>query len=225
MITTDFQEIVDAVMAQSNERRKETVRALVDLLHGMARRGVKVFTIANVGRECEQAGILKTQTIRNVNGEPFRRIIEAFAAANGLATTHVPARRVTPLEEAIEAIPDLDARVRLRALIDDNRALVAQVRRLETGFKRLQEPNVNTIAPTATITPAAAAPEVEVIPPEPQPKINFGPLERFIGTDWIDSRAWTVNQNGTIMDGDRAITPPGFVPALCAVIQLLTGRC
>jgi len=27
------------------------------------------------------------------------------------------------------------------------------------------------------------------------------------------------------MDGDRAITPPGFVPALCAVIQLLTGRC
>ena len=178
-------------------------------------RWYKVFTISNVGRECEDRKILTTQTIRNASGEPFRRIIEAFARRHGLATTHAPARKVTPLEEAIQSIPDLDIRHRLLGLIDDNKALRTQVQRLENGFKRLQVPEKQEAPADRASLPAQ---EVEVLPPQ-KTKLNFGPLERFISEDWIDRYAWTVSESGAIMDGSDHITPPGFVPALLDLLR------
>lgn len=221
VISQLFTDVVEQVLAASNKRRQETVRALVTVLEEMRGRGVKVFTISNVGRECEERKLLTTQSIRNATGEPFRRIIEAFAQRHGLATTHVPARKVTPLEEAIQSIPDLDIRHRLLALIDDNKALRTQVQRLENGFKRLQVPERRE-APAAE--PASLpAQDIEVVPPH-KTKLNLGPLERFISEDWIDRYAWTVGESGAIIDGSDPITPPGFVPALSEAITFLRSR-
>ena len=40
----------------------------------------RIFSIANVGRACEAAGVLNTQSIRNSTGKDFRAIIDTFAA-------------------------------------------------------------------------------------------------------------------------------------------------
>jgi hypothetical protein len=210
----EFEDAVRDVLARSNDRRKETVRGLISILTQMATNGVKVFTVAAVGRECEAARIVKTQTIRNASGSDFRLLIEAFARSRGVSTTHSPAIRVSPMEAAIAAIPDLEIRARLRAIIADNNACKADNARLRAAFSRLQAP------PAPPITEPweqSAMPEVEVLPPAAP--LSLGPLERFVSPEWIDALAWTISETGTIMDGGRALTPPGFVLALKGVID------
>ncbi len=218
MTATEFDDVVERERARSNQRRQRTINQLVETLNDMARRGIKVFTVANVGRETEQRGFLKAQSIRNANGKGFREIINAFAALHGLATTHTPARKVTPLEEAIRAIPDLDIRVRLLSLIDENKALRDQLQRLENGFKRLQASDAKIVEVPPEALPA---PDIEIIGPRARARVNRGPLERFISEEWVDQNAWTVNGSGTIMEGRHMITPPGFVPAMKDALKAL----
>jgi hypothetical protein len=188
------------------------------MLEDMRARGHKVFSIATVGRECEARKLLSTQYIRNANGEPFRRLIDAFSRQHGLATGREPTRRQTPLQEAVATISDLDIRTRLLSLIDDNKALRAQVLRLEAGFKRMTVP---TFPSSSDAAPSIASPEVEILPHKGRVSLNLGPLERFVSIDWIDQKAWTVTGTGTIMDGPHPITPPGFVPAMKAALESL----
>lgn len=221
-VTSDvFEEVVGEVLASSNKRRQDTVRRLVKVLEGMRDQGMKVFAISNVGRECEDRKILTTQSIRNTNGEPFRRIIDAFARRYGLATTHAPAQRMTPLEEAIMAINDLDVRIRLLDILAENKALRSQVQRLQAGFKNLTVPNLK-IATKSIVNDTV--PDVEIIRDTEPLKVNYGPLERFISEEWIDQHAWTIAETGAIKEGADPITPPGFVPALAGIITILQSR-
>ena len=215
-----FQEAVDELLSASNSRRRATVGKFVTLLNELKNRGVTNYTIAVVGREAELKKIVTTQYIRNASGEPFRRLIQAFADQHNSSAGNSATSRLSPLEQAIAAIPDLDIRTRLLAMIDDNKALQTQVKRLEAGFKHLSAPSAQ---PRGGPEPATE-PAVEVLPPPAKPSASLGPLERFISEEWLDQNAWTVSEAGTIMDGPHRITPPGFVPALTAAIGILRKR-
>ncbi|MBR9971812.1 gamma-mobile-trio protein GmtX [Magnetospirillum sulfuroxidans] len=208
-----FEHVLEEVLARSNERRRGTVRALVQILNQMASRGVKAFTIVAVGRECEAVNVLKTQTIRNANGEDFRRLIEAFALARGASTNHRPVQHLTPLQEAIASIPDLDIRTRLNAMLAENRAQRAEIQALRQGFAKLQAPQ-----PEPSHSAESSPFEVEILPPR-KSDINLGPLERFASADWIDDQAWTIGESGALYNGNAMISPAGFVPTLRAVIE------
>jgi len=184
----------------------------------MADRGIKVFTVAVVGRECEAQGVLKTQSIRNAAGADFRLLIEAFARLEGGDTKHVPKPRLSPLDEAIACISDFETRNRLKAIIAENAACRADNARLRSAFSKLQMPLPQTAVEIAS---EAATAEIDIIPPSP--RISIGPLERFLSAEWVDGLAWTISEAGTIVDGGRALTPPGFIPALRAVIEFVRG--
>lgn len=217
MSDNGFQQVLEEVLARSNERRRGTVRRLVQILSQMANRGVKAFTIAAVGRECEAANVLKTQTIRNANGEDFRRLIEAFALARGASTTHRPVQHLTPLQEAIAAIPDLDIRTRLNAMLAENRAQRAEIQALRQGFAKLQTPPPQSEpSHSAESSPFKA----EILLPR-KSDINLGPLERFASADWIDDQAWTIGESGALYNDNAMISPAGFIPALRAVIEYI----
>ena len=216
-----FDKQLEQLLAVSNTRRRKTVVALVKVLDELRTRGTKVFSLAIVGKECEQQQLLTTQYIRNANGAPLRRLIEAYREKHGLRADSGPVRRLTPLEEAINNITDLDMRMRLLALIDDNKALLAQLRRMEQGFKQLSVPAAPASSTTSIqdVEPEAV---IEVMSPTPVPAVNVRPLDRFISAEWLDQNAWTISEAGTIMDGRHAITPPGFVPSLKAALQSLS---
>lgn len=210
-----FQQVLEEVLARSNERRRGTVRGLVQVLNQMANRGVKAFTVAAVGRECEAANVLKTQTIRNANGEDFRRLIEAFALARGASITHRPVQHLTPLQEAIASIPDLDIRTRLNAMLAENRAQRAEIQALRQGFAKMQAPPPQ---PEPSHSAVSSPFEVEILPSR-KSDINLGPLERFASADWIDDQAWTIGESGALYNGAAMVSPAGFIPALRAVIE------
>lgn len=212
----EFEGVLERLLAVSNARRRKTVVALVKVLDDLRARNTKVFSIAIVGRECEAREILSTQYLRNTNGAPLRHLIEAYRQKHSLRADSAPVRRQTPLEEAIDKVVDLDVRIRLFALIDDNKALTVQLRRMEEGFKHLSTPSAPAYAATA-----APELEVEVLPLPSTPALNLRPLERFISEGWLTQNAWDISDAGTIMDGAHAITPPGFVASLKSALQVL----
>ena len=219
--SASFDETVEHILAASNKRRQQTIKAFVGVLEDLRARGVQVFNIATVGLECEARKLLRTQYMRNSNGEPYRRLIEAFSRQHNLKATREPVRRLSPMDEAIASIPDLDVRTRLLSLIDENKALRAQVQRLETGFKHL---TVQAPASQPQLVEAAPQVEAEILPPAPRVSLNLGPIERFVSEDWLDQNAWTVSEAGTILDGPNSITPPGFVPAVKAALGALREK-
>lgn len=211
-----FEAQLEQLLAVSNARRRRTVEGLVKVLDDLRARGTKVFSVAIVGRECEARTLLTTQYIRNVNGAPLRRLIDAYREKHGLRADSDPVRRQTPLEEAINKIADLDVRTKLFAIIDDNKALVVQLQRMEEGFKHLVSPSTPALPPVASLDPA-----VEILPPATTFMPNLRPLDRFISRTWLDQNAWTVSEAGSIMDGQHAITPPGFVLSLASALRIL----
>lgn len=216
-----FEEIVSEILSRSNTRKKTTILALKGVLEGMRAKGVRVYRIVDVGRACEEAGVLTTQAIRNKSGDDFKSMIEAFARSIGAATTHLAPSTATPLEQTIAGIADLDARTRLRAMIAENKTLRAEVNRLKEGFKRLRE------APAAAPEAIEIAPiQVEVLPP--LKGVDVVPLERFLSEDWLGDLDWCVGEDGALYEFGPAgqgvrLTPIGFVSALKGAIKLVRG--
>lgn len=202
------------ICARSNARKQATVDGLWQVLLDMQRKGVTTFTIAQVGRHAEAAGVLKTQTLRNTGGEDYRALIEAFAVvASGNAVATVTSG-TSPLEAAIDGIQDLDIRTRLKMVLAENRRQRDEINRLRQAFKVLQLPSIMA---------SQVGSNVEMLS-SPAAKIDLTPLERLLSEVWIDERRWSVEANGAIYDENgEKIAPIGFVQALKAAIQAVSS--
>ncbi|WP_408906303.1 gamma-mobile-trio protein GmtX [Muricoccus nepalensis] len=85
-----FDVVLRKVFAESGERRRHTIDGLVAVLKTLKAKNNRTYTVAIVGRACQEAGVLNTQSIRNASGAPFRTLIEAFAQEVGAAPlTHL----------------------------------------------------------------------------------------------------------------------------------------
>lgn len=218
-----FDEALEDVLRLSDDRRQRTVRALVDLLEEMRRRGGKVFDTSTVGKECEARGVIRLQSLRNAGGAPYRRLIEAYSRKHGLAAPQ--GKGQTPMQEAIMSINDLDVRTRLLMVLAENTSQKAQIQRLQAGFKRLSHP----------ATPPTAAPhvpliEAEIMPPEalvvPE-GVSPYPLADFLSAAWLDQQGWVITEAGAIKEGGKdgdTVAPAGFVPSLRFAMTLLEER-
>lgn len=220
MATEKFDAVLRRTLADSGERRQQTIDGLVAVLKDLKAKGTRTYTVAVVGRACQDAGVLNTQSIRNAAGASYRALIEAFAKEVGAGTSHTPPVRQTPLEEAIATIADKDIRTRLRALLAEVKGLRNERDTLSAAFKRVTMPSSPATAGAgAAIT--ADEPAGELLPPT---QFDLAPLAEFISERWIDRKGWVVDDQGALRDeeADR-LTPNGFVPALQTALDRL-GR-
>jgi hypothetical protein len=205
----------EEIHSRSNSRKQATLDALWQVLEDMRRKRVKSFTLAQVGRHAEAAGVLKTQTLRNAGGEDYRALIDAFAQEIGVATTTLPSTKPTPLEEAIDAMPDLDTRTRLRMVLVENNRQREEISRLRQAFKHMQN-NLSSIqvdTPTPEIVPASRG------------YPDLVPMDKFLSTEWVDERRWTLEANGAIYDeSGECIAPVGFTTALSSTLKLFRRK-
>ncbi|MBB3268790.1 hypothetical protein FHW79_006466 [Azospirillum sp. OGB3] len=209
--------IKEDILSRSNERKRKTVEALWNVLLELRAKGVKSFSVAVVGKACEDARVLKTQSIRNTSGADFRNLIAAFAVDGDDALSSRGRQARSPLDEAVDAIPDLDVRTRLRIMVAENRKQRDEINRLKEAFKHLREP---AIAPSAEGA-------IELFPPASPSfrDIDFVPLRKFLSADWLDDNHWHIEANGAIYDADgNRVTPVAFVPALSALIALIDNH-
>jgi len=128
----------------------------------------------------------------------------------------VVGQSVSPLDEAIASIKDLDVRTKLRAIIAENANLRREGDRIKAAIKHMRPavPSGADVAPAQNIQ--AALPPVQ---------IDLVPLRKFLSSDWLADNQWKVDANGAIAmaHGDR-VTPVGFVPALSKLIEWLSGE-
>jgi hypothetical protein len=80
---------------------------------------------------------------------------------------------------------------------------------------------VAAVTPPLNLRPTVASSEVEIPPHRTRVSHNLPLLERFVGNKRLDLNAWTVTDDGTIMDGRHPITPPGFILAMKAALVTL----
>jgi len=194
--------------------------ALWRVLEGMRAKGVRIFSIANVGRACEAAGVLNTQSIRNSTGKDFRFIIDTFAAEIGASTTHQAPVVQTPIEEAIASIADLDVRTRLRMMLAENQRYREEVSRLKEFLKRVRVGAVPAPDVTIQLPDSETAAEVDVLAPVKSVDVDVRPLEKFLSHEYLGELRWKIGDDGALYEGKDRLTPVGFVPALEKLIAM-----
>jgi hypothetical protein len=220
MTVMTAQEVRDEVLSRSNARRKQTVMALCHVLEGLRAKGIRIFSIANVGRACEAAGVLNTQSIRNSTGKDFRAIIDTFAAEIGASTTHQAPVVQTPIEEAIASIADLDVRTRMRMMLAENKQYREELSRLKEFFKRHRLGTVPAPDATLQLPNSVRAVAVEVLVPVKSVDVDVTPLQKFLSDEYLGDLRWQVGDDGALYEGKDRLTPVGFVPALEKLITM-----
>ena len=203
--------IKDRLMATANQRKRQTIEAIWKLLVEMWQQKIRVYTVAKVGAALETRGILKTQSLRNATGRDYRTLIEGFA----LAPETAGSASMTPLQDAIRQLNDLDIRTRLNSILHENHRLREENNRLREGFRKLRLTPGNPKQDIAK-EPGLAL-ESDVIEAA---RLNIKPLQQFLSEAWLDERRWVIQPSGAIKDEDNYyVTPSGFVPALEEVIR------
>jgi len=194
------------------------------VLEGMRAKGVRIFSIANVGRACEAAGVLNTQSIRNSTGKDFRAVIDTFAVEIGASTTHQAPVVQTPIEEAIASIADLDVRTRLRMMFAENKRNREEVSRLKEFFKRLRVGAAPAPDATMQLPDSERAAEVEVLAPGQSVNVDVTPLEKFLSQEYLGDLRWKIGDDGALYEGKDRLTPVGFVPALEKLMAMVKRK-
>lgn len=214
----------DLLAGATNERRRASLQAVYEVLVEMLREGVRDFGISTVGRRLEARGIMRTQSLRNAGGAAYRHLIQAFASEAALparAIARPGERQKAPIEQAIDAIPDINVRAQLRWLLDDHKLLRRRVDELKAAFKCVSIgaakadplPRDTVIPPAAPISSGSR--EIDAV--------GIAAISRFLSEDWIAERGWEVSANGGIYDSDgQMVAPPGFVSCL---MSLTHDRC
>jgi hypothetical protein len=212
----------DRILARSSKRKQNNIQALWLLLVRMHSQGIRVFTVSTVGRASERSGGVKLQSMMNKGGADYRELITAFAEEVGGAQPSL-GQGSSPLEQAIEAIPDLDIRTRLRMVLSKAKRLEADNDRLREALRQSHASAESRLHPcvpdghTSLPTNPAAMPVIDAD--------AMMILERFVSDDWIDERRWNVDRHGTIHDefGER-ITPVAFVKEMRRLISAMAGQ-
>jgi len=214
-----FAETRAAIASRSTARKIATIDGLWSVMEAMRKKGVRVFSVTNVGRACEAAGVIKVQSLRNATGSDFRDLIASYAEDIGASTSNAAGPAPTPVDEAIDTIRDLDVRIRLRLIVENERRQTEEISRLKQAFKLYR------LAPDQE--PSTAALPVlsgEVLPPEPLlAAVDVVPLWKFLSHEYLAEQGLEIRSDGAVYDdrGER-LTPLGFAFSLQALLSATT---
>lgn len=196
----------------------------LDVVHGVlekqAKEGALDFSIATIGRLSAAAGGPTTQSIRNKGGSDYRRLIEAWAAAQRTTTRKPPAptsRQNLPTRDndILERIDD----PALRAVVG---TIIAERNRFRSEIQVLKAQSEFVVDRRAT--KPNTAPSVEMLP---SLQGLLTAMEREALTDSISDnllsqRGWSLQLNGRMKDENgRTLYKPGYASALQKILQAM----
>ncbi|HEY5777263.1 MAG TPA: gamma-mobile-trio protein GmtX [Terrimicrobiaceae bacterium] len=212
----------DMLRAAEHARSRQTLAGLWNSLQMMRAAKVVDYSIARVGKFCEQHGGPKSQSIRNSNGAKFRALIEAFANDAGAVTRRTPSKPRSNIDRAIDQIQDLGVRTAIRMTIERARRLERQNDELRSAFKNLSIPAAASPSHgTSALEGGFISPVSSTGSFPPLEALHLEAVAKFISDEWIQSRFWSISNDGSIVEevsGSALIAPPGFVNALRRIL-------
>lgn len=165
------------------------------------------FRQTTIGRITETMGGPTTQTIRNRNGEDYRRLISLAADET---KSHFKGRPVTPESDKLRflsKIEDQGTRHLVSIIIQENKSLRNEVNLLKR--------QISNSAPPISLRQAADIKSLPTIS-----SVKRSAIEEFISQRHFTAKGWHVNEFGAIVDhlGDE-IAPVGLYALLSELIS------
>ena len=190
------------------------------VLQGMRAKSVRIFSIANVGRACEAAGVLNTQSIRNSTGVTFE--LSSTHSGRDRCLHHAPgtgcanADRGSYCEYCGPGCPhpiahDAGGEQALQGGSSPAQG-VFQTASCGGQCQRQMRPCNSPIQ--------RGAAEVEVLAPVKSVDVDVTPLEKFLSHEYLGDLRWKIGDDGALFQGKDRLTPVGFVPALEKLIAI-----
>lgn len=200
--------------AAAHPTRKKNIKALWDTLESLRSEGCEDWSLANVGRRSEKRKGLKTQSLRNSQGERFRELISAYAQAVRPAPSKGASSNI---DEILSSVGDVGSRSLLRGVIEEGKRYKHENDMLREAIKRL---SIGKAPGNDLEMDRKSAGAVEVIQAPPMKKSHAGVLKRALDEKRLAERGLRIEKNGAIVDENGfEIFPPGFLEAVRAASE------
>ncbi|NWF38437.1 alpha/beta hydrolase [Mariprofundus sp. NF] len=203
-------ELFDQLKSNANLRKIKNLQIIHEVCREQHERGSEDFSLATVGRLCEKAGGLKTQSIRNKGGEDYRALISAWTTYTGGSSRRPIKRKENPFSDILRKIPAPDVRAVIGNILAENTKLRGEVNTLKQNAEviinqRPQEPRptVEVFNPTIGLTDY----EVDA-------------LRHAISDDFLEAQGWTMIQSGRVNNHHgRPLYKPGYATGIRKLLE------
>jgi hypothetical protein len=207
----DPKQLLSAFLISASERKARSLQLIYGICEELCKAPNKSVTIANVGRISQERGGPGAPALRNVAGEQYRLLIEAFAKQSGGRKTAKSSKQ-NALEEILEGVNDQVLRTRISLLLAELSSCKAQLLALRH------------IANNTSVLDLRAPEKVVNEPSVETPRLNLTPqemaaLEAAISQETMIHWGWKKAQNGRITsDSGQIVFRAGFVQAVEKVV-------
>ncbi|MGA4606961.1 gamma-mobile-trio protein GmtX [Pseudoalteromonas maricaloris] len=196
--------VFDSLVSESSHRVIKSLGIIRKACENELEKGRLNFTIASIGRLSESMGGPKEQAIRNKtnSGKVYRSLIKAYA------TTYQPKKEervgiLESYEDVLAGVEDHKIRIRMLDFLAKNKKLENQIKQQQMA---LNAPDWSDLQGNP-ISHSAIGIDLNLI--------ELKALSHFISQDNINSRNWSVSNDGQIIDeSGKALTKRGFVDAI-----------
>lgn len=218
MMTIEPQAILDDLKSRATKRKIKSLDLIYRLLQKQTQSGVMDFSIATIGRLSSAAGGPSTQAIRNKGGESYRRVIEAWAAAQGtttkkpLASTH---RQQPPPkdDDVLRRIEDPALRAVIGTFIAERNKLYSENRLLKSQSEIVvdRRPAKREVPQTVEVLPSLSGLLTDM---------EREALREAISDKTLADRGWKTQVNGRVKDENgRLLYKPGYITAIAKILK------
>lgn len=196
-------EVLESFLAQKPRPQKvKNLQAIHDLCRAEYEAGSRDFSVAAIGKLCEQRGLLKARGLYNAPLADYRTLIEAWAAYAGPA----PPKPVKQLatEDYVARIDDPAVRMLVQGVIAERNKLKAQL---------------NTLKAATTLV-VDRRPRLELHQSSPKLGGSLTESERqalknAVSPEFLAEQGWQERDFGEVVNSrGRTVFDPGFVTGL-----------
>lgn len=185
--------------------RQRNLQGIHELCRAQYKAGSRDFSIATIGKLCEQAGILKARGLYNAPLADYRALIEAWGAYAGPA----PAKPVKALasDDYLMRIEDPAIRAIVQGVIAERNKLKAQLNTLKANTTVV----VDRRQPLPPTSSAAFVPFTDS---------EREALSKAVSPEFLDAQGWREAEFGEIVNSrGHTVFDPGFATAIRKLLR------
>ena len=196
-------EVLQSFLAKKPRPQKvKNLQAIHDLCRAAYEAGSRDFSVATIGKLCEQQGLLKARGLYNAPLADYRALIEAWASHAGPATPK-PVKQLAT-EDYVARIDDPAVRMLVQGVIAERNKLKAQLNTLKAATTVVVDRRPQAEASPATPDLGAGLTESERLA-----------LRKCASPEFLAEQGWHETDLGEVVNArGRTVFDPGFLTGL-----------
>ena len=199
--------ILHSFLAKKPRPQKvKNLQAIHDLCRTEYEAGSRDFSVASIGKLCEQHGLLKARGLYNAPLADYRTLIEGWASYAGPATPK-PVKQLAT-EDYVSRIEDPAVRSLVQGVIAERNKLKAQLNTLKSATTIVIDRRPGD---AQALNPTLNAPNSAAMLTDSESQA----LNKAISSAFLEVQGWRVTPLGEVVtENGRTVFDPGFATGL-----------